>query len=65
MGLIGNYKKEEKMDNELSEREKILIEEIRKSKNPKKEITYLISYRGFLRAGKPRLLFLPAPHVIV
>lgn len=53
--------KEEKMDNGLSDRERLLIRKIRESKNPKQETTYLISYLESLQAYKPRLLFLPGP----
>lgn len=47
---------------ELSNRERQLIEKIRATKNPDEETTYLTSYRdSLLRHGKQQPSHLPAP----
>ena len=47
---------------ELSDRERELIDRIRDTKNPKREITYLISVRDrLLPLYKPQPLLPPAP----
>lgn len=47
---------------DLSERELQLIRKIRESKNPEREITYLISFRDqLLPPCKPQPLLPPAP----
>jgi hypothetical protein len=50
---------------DLSTREYELIEKIRATKNPKQEITYIISVRDqFLQHDKQRPLLLPAPRAV-
>ena len=61
---IAEKEKEDVMD-ELSSRECELIEKIRATKNPKQEITYIISVRDqFLQHDKQRPLLLPAPRAV-